>query len=137
VDNITLASKSKPKIHMLKALLAKHFKLRDLGASKQLLGVEILRNRAKGELGLTQRGYARDILARFGLSDCRPVSTPLNLGTRLDALLAPSTPAEVAFMRTVDYVGAVGALMYLAIVTRPDIDKIRLSERSRRPAGVR
>jgi hypothetical protein len=63
VGDITLASKSKPKIQMLKALLAKHFKLCDLGASKQLLGVEILRNRAKGELGLTQRGYARDILA--------------------------------------------------------------------------
>jgi hypothetical protein len=30
-------------------------------------------------------------------------------------------PAEVAFMCTVDYAGAVGALMYLAIVTRPDI----------------
>jgi hypothetical protein len=121
VDDITLASKSKAKIQMLKALLAKHFKLRDLGASKQLLGVEILRNCAKGELGLTQCGYARDILARFGLSDCRPVSTPLNPGMRLDTSLAPSTPAEVAFMRTVDYVGAVGALMYLAIVTRPDI----------------
>jgi hypothetical protein len=61
VDDITLASKSKPKIQMLKALLAKHFKLRNLGALKQLLGVEILRNRAKGELGLTQRGYAQDI----------------------------------------------------------------------------
>jgi hypothetical protein len=121
VDNITLASKSKPKIQMLKTMLAKHFKLCNLGASKQLLGVEILRNRAKGELGLTQCSYARDILARFGLSDCRPVSTPLDPGTRLDASLAPSTPAEVAFMRTVDYVGAVGALMYLAIVTRPDI----------------
>jgi hypothetical protein len=106
---------------MLKALLAKHFKLCDLGALKQLLGVEILRNRTKGELGLTQHGYAQDILTCFGLSDCRPVSTPLNPGTHLNASLAPSTPAEVAFMRTVDYVGAVGALMYLAIVTRPDI----------------
>jgi hypothetical protein len=121
VDNITLASKSKLKIQMLKALLAKHFKPRDLGASKQLLGVKILRNRKKGELGLTQHGYARDILTRFGLSDCRPVSTPLNPGTRLDVSLAPSTPAEVAFMRTVDYVSAVGALIYLVIVTRPDI----------------
>jgi hypothetical protein len=121
VDDITLASKSKPKIQMLKVLLAKHFKLRDLGALKQLLGIEILCNRAKGELGLTQRGYARDILARFGLSDCRPVLTPLDPGTRLNASLAPNTPAEVAFMHTVDYVGVVGALMYLANVTCPDI----------------
>jgi hypothetical protein len=92
----------KPKIQMLKALLAKHFKLCDLDASKQLLGVEILCNRAKGELGLTQRGYARDILACFGLSDCHPISTPLDPGTRLDASLASSTPAEVAFMCTVN-----------------------------------
>jgi hypothetical protein len=35
VDDITLASKSKPKIQMLKALLAKHFKLRDLGVAEQ------------------------------------------------------------------------------------------------------
>jgi hypothetical protein len=87
VDNITLASKSKPKIQMLKTMLAKHFKLRDLGASKQLLGVEILHNRAKGELGLTQRGYAQDILARFGLSDCRPRAlTRLLLPARLQTL---------------------------------------------------
>jgi hypothetical protein len=114
-------SKSKPKIQMLKALLAKHFKLRNLGALKQLLGIKILCSRTKGELGLTQRGYAQDILARFGLSDCHPISTPLDPGTRLNTSLTPSTPAEVAFMCTVDYVGAVGALMYLAIVTRPDI----------------
>jgi hypothetical protein len=121
VDDITLASKSKAKIQMLKALLTKHFKLRNLGTLKQLLGVKILRNCAKGELGLTQRGYVQDILTCFGLSDCRPVSTPLDPGMCLDASLAPSTPAEVAFMRTVDYIGVVGALMYLAIVTHPDI----------------
>jgi hypothetical protein len=121
VDNITLASKSKPKIQMLKALLAKHFKLCDLGASKQLLGIEILCNRAKGELGLTQRGYAQDILTHFGLSDCHPVSTLLDPSMCLNASLALTTPAEAAFMCTVDYVSAVGALMYLAIVTHPDI----------------
>jgi hypothetical protein len=70
VDNITPASKSKPKIQMLKALLAEHSKFRDLGTLKQLLGVEILCNRAKGELWLTQCSYAQDILACFGLSDC-------------------------------------------------------------------
>jgi hypothetical protein len=121
VDNITLASKSKPKIQMLKVLLAEHFKLCNLGTLKQLLGVKIFRNCTKGELGLTQRGYVRDILACFGLSDCRPVSTPLDPGTRLDASLTPSMPAEVAFMCTVDYISVVGALIYLAIVTRPDI----------------
>jgi hypothetical protein len=52
VDDITLACKSKAKIQMLKALLAKHFKLCNLGASKQLLGIMILRNRKKGELRL-------------------------------------------------------------------------------------
>jgi hypothetical protein len=75
----------------------------------------------KRESNVTRYPSINNILARFGLSDYRPASIALDPGTRLDASLAPSTPAEVAFMRTVDYVSAVGALMYLAIVTRPDI----------------
>jgi hypothetical protein len=61
------------------------------------------------------------MLDRFKLTDCNTVSTPMDPGNRLDASMGPSTPEEIAFMRETPYLSAVGALMYLAITTRPDI----------------
>jgi hypothetical protein len=118
VDDITFASKDKAKIQELKLELGKHFKLRDLGATSFLLGVEITRDRAKRTLHLSQRQYVLDLLDRFGFEDSSPVSTPLDPGTRLSADQAPATADNEAFMRTVPYVSAVGTL---AIATRPDI----------------
>jgi hypothetical protein len=54
------------------------------------------------------------MLERFKLTDCNSVQTPMDPGQRLDKSMGPSTPDDVAF-------SAVGALMSLAITTRPDI----------------
>jgi hypothetical protein len=121
VDDITFASKSKTKIAALKVELAKHFKLRDLGPTTFQLGVEVIRDRKARTLHLTQHRYCLDLLERYGFVDCSPVSTPMDPGVCLSTSQSPSTPEDKAFMRTVPYVSAVGALMYLAIVTRPDI----------------
>jgi hypothetical protein len=121
VDNITFASKSKAKIAELKTAIAKHFKLRNLGPTTFQLGVEIICNCKARTLHLTQHRYCLDLLERHGFTDCGPVSTPLDPSVRLSTAQAPQTPEESAFMRTVPYVSAVGALMYLAIATRPDI----------------
>ena len=50
VDDITLASKSKDKLDDFVIELGKHFKLRDLGDTTYLLGVEIMRNRREKKL---------------------------------------------------------------------------------------
>ena len=49
------------------------------------------------------------------------VSTPMDPGLRLSVSQVPLTPQDIEYMRTVPYINAVGALMYLAIATRPDI----------------
>jgi hypothetical protein len=121
VDDITFASKDKAKIQELKLELGKHFKLRDLGATSFLLGVEITCDRAKRTLLLSQRQYVLDLLDCFGFANSSPVSTLLDPGTRLSADQAPATAEDEAFIRTVPYVSAVGALMYLATATRPDV----------------
>jgi hypothetical protein len=121
VDDITLAFKSKEKIAEIKGLLAQCFKLRDLGPTLFLLGVQIDRERSARTLHLSQRQYTLDLLDRFGFADCSPVSTPLVPGSRLDMSQCPQTPEDDEFMRDKPYVSAVGALMYLAIATRPDI----------------
>jgi hypothetical protein len=83
VDNIMLASKSKQKIAKIKGLLAQRFKLRDLGPTLFLLGVQIDRERTARTLHLSQRQYTLDLLDCFGFADCSPVSTLLDPGSRL------------------------------------------------------
>jgi hypothetical protein len=98
VDDITLASKSKEKIAEIKGLLAQRFKLRDLGPTSFLLGVQIDRERSARTLHLSQRQYTLDLLDRFGFADCSPVSTPLDPGSRLDMSQCPQTPEDDEFM---------------------------------------
>ncbi|KAG8951326.1 hypothetical protein FRC04_006566, partial [Tulasnella sp. 424] len=121
VDNLTLVSKSKAKIKEIKDVLAKVFKLRDLGPTTFLLGIQITRNHSTCTLHLSQRQYVVDLLERFGMSDCAPVTTPMEPGLKLTKDTCPTTQEEINEMRNVPYLNAVGALNYLAIATRPDI----------------
>jgi hypothetical protein len=121
VDDMTLVSKSKGKIAEVKEELRKHFKLRDLGPTEYLLGVKIERDRSKRTLSLSQRKYILDILMRYGFGSCSTVSTPMNPGVNLSQDQCPKSKEELEEMRSVPYAHAVGALMYLAISSRPDI----------------
>jgi hypothetical protein len=121
VDDMTIAAKSKSAIQQVKDDLRKHFKLRDLGPTTWLLGVEIKRDRIAHSLTLSQRQYTLDILKRYDMADCNSVTTPLDPSVKLSTSMAPKNAAEEAFMRSVPYLAAVGSLMYLAIATRPDI----------------
>ena len=61
------------------------------------------------------------MLSQFKLTECNPVSTLMDPGIQLSKLLCPMTKEETEEMDKVPYMNAVGALMYLAISTRPDI----------------
>jgi hypothetical protein len=115
VDDMMLVSKSKEKIAEIKAQLASCFKLRDLGPTSFVLGVEVLRDWSKCTLCLSQHQYTLDLLEHFGFTDCSPVSTPIDDCCRL------STPEELAEMQDIPYINAVGGLMFLAVSTHPDI----------------
>ena len=121
VDDMTIAAKSTSSIQWVKTELAKRFKLHDLGPTSWLLGVHIQRDRANKTITLSQRQYILDMLERYNMSHCSPVHTPLNPGTRLSAAICPQTQAEKDEMAKVPYINAVGALMWLAVATRPDI----------------
>ena len=121
IDDMTIVAKSKAAVESVKDDLKKCFKLHDLGPTSWLLGVEITRNRAKRSLSLSQRQYIITLLERFNLSDCNPVTTPADPGTRLSNAMSPTTPEEIEAMQAIPYSGAVGALGYLATATRPDI----------------
>ena len=77
VDDMTIACKRRSEYTQFVAELRKHFKLKELGPSSSLLAVAIGRDRSKRLLTLSQQQFIEDVLERFGMSDCHPVTTPL------------------------------------------------------------
>lgn len=110
-----MASRDLNEITKFKDNLAREFKIRDLGEPKYCLGIEFTRQGNK--IGLHQKGYIADILERFGMSNCRPMDTPMDATTKLSTL----TEAPNREDKGVLYREFVGALMYLAITIRSDI----------------
>jgi hypothetical protein len=65
VDDMLIATKSMLEIKRLKSLLGYEFEMKDLGAMKKILGMEIHRDRKAGKLYLSQKKYFEKVLERF------------------------------------------------------------------------
>jgi hypothetical protein len=65
--------------------------MKDLGATRQILGMEIFRDRRNGKLWLSQQKYVKKILLRFGMNNVKLVSVSLASHFKLSSSLCPST----------------------------------------------
>jgi hypothetical protein len=79
------------RVRELVASIAESFEIRDVGilsANMQckFLGMELMRVRTESQVGivLKQERYALQLLERFGMKNCNPVSSPMVAGTKLD-----------------------------------------------------
>jgi hypothetical protein len=117
VDDLLIAGPSKEEIGKVKESLSKRFEMTDLGECLFYLGMEIRRDRRNRVIRLSQKAYVDKILVDFGMSDSKPVATPMDLSTL--------SPAPEGFQATESsrraYASAIGSLMYLMLGTRPDI----------------
>ena len=120
VDDLFLVGVKLGNIEEVKRGLSAEFKMKDLGEAKFLLGIEIRRH-SNGDVFLVQERYARNIISRYNMEGCKPVSTPLDLGCHLDFTQQPATDVERLGMVDIPYRSAIGSLMYLATCTRPDL----------------
>uniref|UniRef100_A0A2N9ECI6 Reverse transcriptase Ty1/copia-type domain-containing protein n=1 Tax=Fagus sylvatica TaxID=28930 RepID=A0A2N9ECI6_FAGSY len=116
-----IAGSSIEEINNLKKQLSKQFAMKDLGPTKQILGMRIIRDKANGTLKLSQTEYVKKILSRFSMDEAKPVSTPLGSHFRLTKDQSPKTEQEQAYMSKVPYASAIGSLMYAMVCTRPNI----------------
>ncbi|GLB42956.1 putative reverse transcriptase (RNA-dependent DNA polymerase) [Lyophyllum shimeji] len=121
LDDITLASKCIEALDKFVSELGTHFKLRDLGPTSYLLGIRIERETAERRIYLSQTQYIVNKLEEFGMTDCKPVGTPMLPGLKLSSSQSHQTVEEKAVMENIPYMNAVGSLLYLATMTRPDI----------------
>ncbi len=121
VDDMLIAAKNKAEINRLKEVLSSEFEMKDLGAAKKILGMEIWRDRKAGRLYVSQQKYIEKVLKSFQMDQAKPVNTPLAAHFRLDASTLPSTDEEKDYMSRVPYASAIGSLMYAMVCTRPDL----------------
>ena len=68
--------------------------MKELGEAKRILGMDIIRDRSKKVLFLTQQSYIKRVLVRFGINDAKQVQTPLANHFKLSAAQCPQTDAE-------------------------------------------
>lgn len=121
VDDMLIACNEREEIEALKQLLNSEFDMKDLGPAKKILGMEIIRNRKKGTMILSQRKYLEKVLGTFGMSNSKSVVTPLASHFKLSCSQCPSTDKERNEMTKVPYANAVGCMMYAMVLTRPDL----------------
>jgi hypothetical protein len=121
VDDMLIAVKSIVEVNKLKVLLSREFDMKDLGAAKKILGMEICRDRDAKILWLSQGGYVKKVLERFSMENTKPISTPLVNHFHLSTSQCAKTIEEAEDMSKVPYASAVGCLMYAMVCTRPDL----------------
>jgi hypothetical protein len=112
VDDIILTGDDTPGIAHVKQSLGKVFDVKDLGALKYFLGIEVAHSRHR--ISLSQRKYTLDLLQDTGMLGCQPASTPMdpNLKLSIESGELLSNPSM--------YQRLVSRLIYLTN-TRPDL----------------
>jgi hypothetical protein len=118
VDDRIIASNQSSSITDLLAALKEEFEIQTYTPGR-FVGVDITRKRLQRELYLSQSHYTSKIIHRFHMSTCHPKATPAEPNTHLTL---PSAQGEQAESTGIDlYRQAVGSLLYLALMTRPEI----------------
>ena len=90
IDDMLLAYKNMKLIDLLKQQLKDKFDMKDLGLTKKILRVELVRNKTTKTLFLSQEKYVNKVLEKFGMMNYKQVSTPMATHFRLLSQQCPS-----------------------------------------------
>ncbi|GKA92265.1 retrotransposon protein, putative, ty1-copia subclass [Tanacetum coccineum] len=121
VDDMLITCKSKAEIRSTKSLLKKEFDMKELGEAKKILGMDIVRDRSRKILKVSQSGYVSKILNNYRIDNGKSVKMPLGGHFKLSLKDFPVKDCDVERMSKVPYANTVKSLMYLMVCTRPNI----------------
>nr|GEW86899.1 zinc finger, CCHC-type [Tanacetum cinerariifolium] len=127
VDDMLIFGTDQNQVDKTKKFLSSWFSMKDMGEVDVILGIKIKREN-KG-IVITQSHYIEKILKKFNREDCSPVSTPMDPVEKLK--LNTGKP-----MDQLEYLRAIGCLMYAMTSTRPNIAYVvgRLSRFTSNPS---
>ncbi|KAK4258396.1 hypothetical protein QN277_007851 [Acacia crassicarpa] len=112
VDDMIFTGNNPGMFVEFKKAMTREFEMTDIGEMSYFLGVEV-EQREEG-IFMSQKKYAQEILNRFRMKDCKPMSTPIEKGTKL-TVHSTRKPVNPTL-----YKSLVGSLRYLTF-TRPNI----------------
>ncbi|CAN0097000.1 unnamed protein product [Ascophyllum nodosum] len=120
VDDILLASKTKDDEGRTLSDLSSCFKIKGLGEAEFYLGCHITRNREARTLTFDYRIYPETVEKQFNVTKTGMI--PMTTGVKpLSKEDGPRNPKEREEMRRIPYREEVGALMWAATMTRPNL----------------
>ena len=116
VDDLVLAAKSDKRIGDVKKALSDKFEVKDVGELRHFLGTKVLQNKQNEDLWIGQPAYTPKVLCKFYMENAKAVDTPVDAGSKLVKMKEDSESADRE-----QFQSAVGTLLYLSTMTRPDI----------------
>ena len=116
VDDIILAGRTDDRIKEVIATLSRKLDVKDMGELHHFLGMIVMQDEKQRSVWIGQTTFTENLLKRFGMQDCKPVSTPVDIGSKL---VIAADEDECIDQQL--YQSAIGSLMYLSVSTRPDI----------------
>ena len=119
VDDLVLMTSDESLKKKILNKMEEEFEMKDLGPISHCLGMDITRDEKAGKLWMSQADYIGKVLQRFNMQDCKPSSTPME--TNIDCLALKEGESPKPFCESVPYQEAVGCLIYLSQISRPDI----------------
>jgi hypothetical protein len=111
VDDLLFTGNNPTMFEAFKKSMVQEFEITDIGLMAHFLGLEVVQK--EEGIFVSQSSYAKDILERFKMESCNPVSTPVENGVEL-------RKSKVGNVDPTYFKSLVGSLRYLTC-TRPDI----------------
>ena len=112
VDDLIITGDDEEEISQIKENLSVRFQMKELGRLKHFLGLEI--DYSRHGLFLCQQKYATDLLQIFGMLDCKPITTPIEVNAKLCTVEGKNLEESSMYKQIV------GSLIYLTL-THPNI----------------
>ena len=111
-DDMAISLKWLQDVEKLKDELHQHWKISDLGELTWYLGFCMRQDRNARTIAINQQSYIKGMLEKFTLTSAKPVSTPMDPGTKFSNKQCLSTPMQLAKMCGIPYAEAIGSVLW-------------------------
>jgi len=122
VDDIVYCSRDENFLAEFEMLMKRKFKISECSNLNWFLGMNIVSPADMSYIAVNQEKYIEKLLEKFGMTDCKPLSTPCAEKSTFSKNDCPADGSEEQFsMVNKNYRGLIGAINYLANTSRPDL----------------